>query len=281
MFVRKQNGFTLIELLVVIAIIAILAAILFPVFAQAREKARQSSCISNERQLALAFTQYTQDYDETHPLCLFLSNGSWSTGGLVTTPSDVFGHTPTRDSYWSNSVSPYLKNYQVMTCPSAARSRSDTAGLSLSDAKGYTYSLVYNGYLNQWPLAGSPAPSDTIMISEGIGKATIPRYATAFPFLYNGSSGYAGMFVADDGGKTCPQAYIYGFNIDTTWWVHSNRGSNYCYMDTHVKYIPNPSSLSPWATTDTTGKPGSLWVDGTAASHGCSWFYAYNPTIQR
>src|SRR5579862_3599835 len=61
----RQSGFTLIELLVVIAIIAILAAILFPVFAQAREKARQASCISNLKQLGLAFLQYEQDYDET------------------------------------------------------------------------------------------------------------------------------------------------------------------------------------------------------------------------
>jgi prepilin-type N-terminal cleavage/methylation domain-containing protein len=64
---RHTNAFTLIELLVVIAIIAILAAILFPVFAQARGKARQSSCLSNEKQIALSLMQYQQDYDETLP----------------------------------------------------------------------------------------------------------------------------------------------------------------------------------------------------------------------
>jgi len=65
--VRNRSAFTLIELIVVIAIIAILAAILFPVFAQAREKARQTSCLSNERQLGLAVIQYVQDYDQTYP----------------------------------------------------------------------------------------------------------------------------------------------------------------------------------------------------------------------
>jgi len=68
MFVRRQRwGFTLIELLVVIAIIAILAAILFPVFAQARDKARQASCLSNCKQMGTAWMMYTQDYDETFP----------------------------------------------------------------------------------------------------------------------------------------------------------------------------------------------------------------------
>src|SRR5579885_1532275 len=65
---RRSHAFTLIELLVVIAIIAILAAILFPVFAQAREKARQASCLSNEKQIGLGFVQYAQDYDETYPI---------------------------------------------------------------------------------------------------------------------------------------------------------------------------------------------------------------------
>src|SRR3984893_11508515 len=74
MFRNKSNGFTLIELLVVIAIIAILAAILFPVFAKVREKARQSSCASNEKQLGLAFAQYTQDYDEKLPVLVTAGN---------------------------------------------------------------------------------------------------------------------------------------------------------------------------------------------------------------
>src|ERR1700750_948482 len=65
---RRKAGFTLIELLVVIAIIAILAAILFPVFAQARDKARQTTCLSNEKQFATAYLQYVQDYDENNPL---------------------------------------------------------------------------------------------------------------------------------------------------------------------------------------------------------------------
>ena len=102
----KRHGFTLIELLVVIAIIAILAAILFPVFAKAREKARQTSCLSNVKQLALAILQYSQDYDEQFPYyCGF---------DIAVFPNGVSG-----SNYWPNRIYPYVKNVQAYNCPSA------------------------------------------------------------------------------------------------------------------------------------------------------------------
>jgi prepilin-type N-terminal cleavage/methylation domain-containing protein/prepilin-type processing-associated H-X9-DG protein len=99
----KSRGFTLIELLVVIAIIAILAAILFPVFAQAREKARQTSCLSNTKQLGLGIMQYNQDYDETYP------QGGFS---IYTGPDAAVNR-------WFKAISPYTKNNQIRSCPSA------------------------------------------------------------------------------------------------------------------------------------------------------------------
>ena len=93
---RKRGAFTLIELLVVIAIIAILAAILFPVFAQAREKARQAACLSNEKQIALAIIAYSQDYDEQ------MTFGSSSSG---------------RGDGWASLVYPYVKAIGVYACP--------------------------------------------------------------------------------------------------------------------------------------------------------------------
>ncbi|RYG61266.1 DUF1559 domain-containing protein, partial [bacterium] len=91
-----RRGFTLIELLVVIAIIAILASILFPVFGRARENGRRSSCLSNLKQIGLAFMQYSQDYDEAYPLT-------------------SFGAT---NISWTNGAQPYLKSTQIFRCPS-------------------------------------------------------------------------------------------------------------------------------------------------------------------
>jgi prepilin-type N-terminal cleavage/methylation domain-containing protein/prepilin-type processing-associated H-X9-DG protein len=106
---RKRTGFTLIELLVVIAIIAILAAILFPVFAQAREKARQSGCLSNLKQIGTGLMMYAQDYDEAYPC-------NWFGGLWATTPNG-------RMYKWMDAVYPYVKNEQVFSCPSDGSAR--------------------------------------------------------------------------------------------------------------------------------------------------------------
>jgi prepilin-type N-terminal cleavage/methylation domain-containing protein/prepilin-type processing-associated H-X9-DG protein len=97
-----RKGFTLIELLVVIAIIAILAAILFPVFAKAREKARQTSCLANQKQIALAILMYAQDYDERLPISFW----GWPPGP----PGPPFT--------WREIIQPYIKNAQIFQCPS-------------------------------------------------------------------------------------------------------------------------------------------------------------------
>ncbi len=101
----RPKAFTLIELLIVIAIIAILAAIHFPVFATAREKARQTACASNEKQLALGITQYLQDFDEHMP------SGTWSWGG---------------GCGWAGQVYPYVKSTGAFMCPNDSQAGNPT-----------------------------------------------------------------------------------------------------------------------------------------------------------
>src|SRR5688500_15213026 len=107
---RKASVFTLIELLVVIAIIAILAGILFPVFARARENARRASCQSNMKQISLALTQYNQDYDERMPY-----------GGGITCTGQTGGNEGTtgiNNGVWVSMLYPYMKSTQLVVCPS-------------------------------------------------------------------------------------------------------------------------------------------------------------------
>jgi prepilin-type N-terminal cleavage/methylation domain-containing protein/prepilin-type processing-associated H-X9-DG protein len=109
---RFRGGFTLIELLVVIAIIAILAAILFPVFAQAREKARSTSCLSNLKQIGLASAMYLQDYDEKWVIGTWGASTGWDTW---IDPMD----DPARQPNWWSQLQPYVKNNGIFLCPSA------------------------------------------------------------------------------------------------------------------------------------------------------------------
>jgi prepilin-type N-terminal cleavage/methylation domain-containing protein len=145
----RRKGFTLIELLVVIAIIAILAAILFPVFAQAREKARQSQCLSNTRQIALALMTYAQDYDEM-----------------------LVMRYPGPNVSWKNSLEPYLKSADIYRCPSNPRARTpDVLG---KYPGGYAMWLpdppiavnMASGAAYPQPMAGVAYPANSLIILE-------------------------------------------------------------------------------------------------------------------
>ena len=237
-----RKAFTLIELLVVIAIIAILAAILLPVFAAAREKARQSSCASNEKQLALATIQYVQDYDELYP---GEQGGGWGDGGNFV-PYLV----------------PYVKSANVFLCPDCPWPGTPTSSYVMNAFLGCTmsynwnasppYASALNGYFQAGgtPCQGPSFPYPSAQASPGLNLSKIGNTAVTWLIWEDGYSNNGGFFTAYNWsqggwytGPNCPTAppgvppfsacWYGGDNADVQLWHH---GENISYCDGHVKF---------------------------------------------
>ena len=223
---RKKfaKGFTLIELLVVIAIIAILAAILFPVFARARENARRASCQSNLKQISLGILMYVQDYDEHLP--------------MYRVPASS-GDTAARPYGWADAIQPYVKSTQLLQCPSDSGVVSNSP--SSSGYADYVYNLWMGGYGPSTKGAGMSLaqltqPSLTIMNVD---------YET------RSAAGYtAGNTSTGDGPSTCgtygdPECGDGLARIDSDSIRHLG-GVNAAFADGHVKWIKGRDETSGW-----------------------------------
>lgn len=194
----KARGFTLIELLVVIAIIAILAAILFPVFARARENARRSSCQSNLKQIGIGVMQYTQDFDENYPI--FLGNNDNSKP----------------DYGWAAVIQPYIKSTQVFQCPSEPTPPS----VPLVGGANYT-DYAYNMNLGQ-------NATFTIKVSK-LEATAVTLMATDW------TSSYAYREVG--WANSSPPWTDYSVAADKTRWQRHLEGDNILFCDSHVKWL--------------------------------------------
>jgi len=269
-----KRGFTLIELLVVIAIIAILAAILFPVFAQAREKARQASCQSNLKQVGTAMMMYTQDYDEMYvaggPIDNIASNVPWT--GCQGWPCNK----PNGNDNWGARIIPYVKNYFVFVCPSANDSAVNKfPGARTSTCCRYTdrnrhrpislwFSADFGGVqrddtpgslIPPSSMAAIDAPADRAMVGENGRFRNRPDTLFGREYTGNGMRARAAR-----------------------WWDWYNphmEGQNIVFGDGHVKWYRDdstgPGGNDP-ALQQTPGRPYGDMRTANNPQPGMFWF---------
>lgn len=228
---KSKKGFTLIELLVVIAIIGILAAILFPVFARAREQARKAACQSNLKQIGLAIAQYAQDFDETYPIGRFPPNP----------PATSF-------NYWYVVLDPYTKNRQVFICPTAGKIVNPNNGVQFGSG-GYTWNIRgtgttatnVNGFGYVEGIWGTPSNNGPLKVAEVVEPATTIQVTDPSSNNNTGSAaiyaiGYSviGYIPVLHGGQI---GVFYDPNQSANLPVKPGGGGNYLFADGHVKFL--------------------------------------------
>jgi prepilin-type N-terminal cleavage/methylation domain-containing protein/prepilin-type processing-associated H-X9-DG protein len=197
MCARGRCGFTLIELLVVIAIIAVLASILFPVFARARAKARQATCLSNLRQIGLAMTMYVQDFDGVAPYHLI-----------------AVGGTSTYYSYLS-VLSPYMRNSGILVCP-------ERRDIDYDGPTDTTIAYAYNRDLNGYCLDAVEDGSSVLLVMDGVQVSC---------------SYSAGDTFRDTDGTTYTEDPNDGESPNRIIFSRHNSGGNGVFVDGHAKWL--------------------------------------------
>jgi prepilin-type N-terminal cleavage/methylation domain-containing protein/prepilin-type processing-associated H-X9-DG protein len=226
----QKPGFTLIELLVVIAIIAILAAILFPVFAQAREQARTSSCLSNMKQLGTALMMYGQDYDETLPSWPFDSKAT----GMFRDPRfKVWSY-----GLWVDALMPYVKNTGVFACPSGPRTGNSFPNAVLFGPKEnwFPINYGYNEYIMNWNNGFAPVarltgarngPAEISVIAEVCFAGAYQDWSDGYNIPGRGKTfGLYRMYCANRAGNNLCEGR------------HRDHGVNIAFADGHAAFIP-------------------------------------------
>ncbi|HEY3332200.1 MAG TPA: DUF1559 domain-containing protein [Capsulimonadaceae bacterium] len=247
---RINGGFTLIELLVVIAIIAILAAILFPVFATAREKARQTTCASNLKQLGIAFSAYIQDYDEVYPIA--------QSGGYTFNPCWEFEIIPYTGLKINGGVGGSANNQKsplIFVCPddtpvssgqAASGQQRETYAMPNTNTNWASYSALVSPQVGGWP-----------EYSPGRNMKEIPVPATTLELVEMPGTSLLGANGACSTGPT---------NTNTSGWLagqmqylttplHST-GYNYLFCDAHVKWLKPEQTIG----TGTMNQPLGMWT---------------------
>lgn len=269
----NNRAFTLIELLVVVAIIAVLAAILFPVFARARESARRTSCLSNLKQIGLGVMQYLQDYDDTYPRasrCATDQNTSCTGAGN----SFVL---------WPWAIYPYVKNTQVFLCPSRDEGAEGWGGGAASRIRGnYGANLLMMGYtsVGGYPnvkMASVASPASTYLIMDS-GTYSISPY-----YIHTGNHDQEFYLpgIGEMGGTSSYSrivAKMHDFNSGRHF-----QGVNIIFADGHVKWVKREKVKEESDALKSGGwtYSGDPFGNQSQARNKAFWVYAsaFNPWI--
>jgi prepilin-type N-terminal cleavage/methylation domain-containing protein/prepilin-type processing-associated H-X9-DG protein len=254
---HRKNAFTLIELLVVIAIIAILAAILFPVFAQAREKARQTSCLSNVKQIGTAMMMYVQDYDETYPRadnCYALpAPGVIIPGAPPTSNTGCgapnFGQRQNHFKWWT-WLYPYTKNVQIFRCPSRTPTTSRwNLGAELDNAYALNLSVTgttvgfttgvapfINNPFQGGTLAGNARPAEQMLVTE--------MFRSTVPVVIQTAGSVAWPHAQRERWATLLSVGVPADSVTPKDTAPHNEGMNIMYCDGHAKWMKATNFLN-------------------------------------
>ena len=262
---RRNRGFTLIELLVVIAIIAILAAILFPVFAKAREKARQTACLSNVKQLAMATLMYASDWDERYCQRTYIGSNPAITMSLPA-PCDTPTGSPVHGANSSfrppSAVQPYVRNAGIFVCPSWSANRTCRAAFPMPIAR-WSYAWLEG---SPWHTIGSPCRASNSLglpcqtcgricatnanqsaLDHAFGNTLSIIEAPAHHIMIvefkhgNGIGQPSGMNVSSCGAGQCQDAHaMVAATCNNPARQTHNEGNNYSFWDGHAKWMREP-----------------------------------------
>ena len=244
-------------------------------FAQARDKARQTTCTSNTKQNALAFMMYINDYDETFPLAFGFLNNQWYWDYYHDAPYNWRYPNPGPawtlfQVHWSNSIQPYVKNYGLYECPSCPPKRLSGVNYGAAATQPAKVAYTYNGLLHALSQAQIANPAKLPLLWEGRGKASVEGFALTNPTLqcidparpcryssctfgYNVANNPNGVFIALEGPV----------------WIHS-KGALFAHADGNAKWRRLGAQIAPFDTDrrtdpftryDANGYPGFVWSD--------------------
>lgn len=286
-----RRAFTLIELLVVIAIIAILAAILFPVFAQAKEAAKKTATLNNFKQTATASIMYAGDNDDMFPLPYVVITGGTYQTSLISIPAGwrpgAFSQEPrlSQDQmHWGNSIQPYAKAYDIYEASGMPKQRETSAAADYNAPvrRWASSSVTFNGLLGAQSNSVIAQPSKLTVFWQGLGKVALEGFASANPNVTCTLANVSCTFNA--GGPTQPggNAGSLWYGLYTSAWIYG-KGMHFVAADSSVRFnklagntannqaTPNRSYQDPFATYNAVGLPTAIWncALGGAPAYAC------------